>query len=73
VHEGYDPCEVTVESARNLGSDPGNWVFWAHAACVPQAFVPSLRAAVAHEYEPGHARPDIANPLLDAQDAQDVT
>jgi hypothetical protein len=38
------------------------WVFWAHAACVPKAFVPNLRAHVKHEYEPGQAERDIAKP-----------
>ena len=27
-HAGWDPCEITVQAARDVGDAPGHWVFW---------------------------------------------
>ena len=32
-HVGFDPCEVTLESARSDEGGAGGWLFWAHALC----------------------------------------
>jgi|1185.fasta_scaffold38239_1 hypothetical protein len=51
-HAGWDPCEITVRAARDVGDAPGHWVFWAHAPCVPASFSEDLRVNVQSEYEP---------------------
>jgi hypothetical protein len=50
-HTGWDPCEVTVQAARDVGDAPGRWLFWAHAKCVPASFSENLRVEVQCAYE----------------------
>jgi hypothetical protein len=54
-HMGWDPCEVTVQGARDVGRAPGHWTFWAHARCIPASFSADLRAQVGSAYDPPSA------------------
>lgn len=50
THDGFDPCQVTVEARRWEPHATGMWVFWVHAECVPLAFTADLREEVGDAY-----------------------
>jgi hypothetical protein len=48
-HAGFDPCQVYVESHRDDPTDPGTWLFWAHALCIRDAFHPEFAHDIPRE------------------------